>query len=182
MASGPRYSVKFRRRREGKTNYRKRLALLKSGLPRMVVRVTNTRIIVQFIEYHEGGDRVIACADSKNLVKMGWKHPFKNVPAAYLTGLLAGKRALAEGVASAVLDIGMRHPSRGARVFAALKGGIDAGIEIPHSPDKLPEDERVMGKHISDDIAGTFEEVKKKIMSIKTEASPLESLLSKKEK
>lgn len=182
MASGPRYSVKFRRRREGKTNYRKRLALLKSGLPRMVVRVTNTRIIVQFIEYNEMGDRVLACADSKNLVKMGWKHSFKNVPAAYLTGLLAGKRALAVGISSAVLDIGMRHPSKGARVFAALKGGIDAGIEIPHSSDKLPDDDRLIGKHISDELAPIFESVKKKIMSIKTEVSPLESLLSKKEK
>ncbi|EQD30588.1 50S ribosomal protein L18P, partial [mine drainage metagenome] len=37
MSTGPRYRVAFRRRREGKTDYRARLRLLKSDRPRAVV-------------------------------------------------------------------------------------------------------------------------------------------------
>ncbi|RLI36413.1 50S ribosomal protein L18, partial [Candidatus Bathyarchaeota archaeon] len=33
MARGPRYNVPYRRRREGKTDYRRRYKLLLSGLP-----------------------------------------------------------------------------------------------------------------------------------------------------
>ncbi len=151
MGHGPRYRVPWRRRREGKTNYYKRLKLIKSGKPRMVVRKTLNYIIVQFAEARIEGDRMIAVAHSRELVKKyGWKGGTKNTAAAYLTGLLAGYRARLAGVEEAVLDIGLNDPVPGARVFAALKGALDAGIRIPHSEEILPSEERIRGEHIAE--------------------------------
>ncbi len=149
MARSGRYKVKFRRRREGKTDYKKRLALLKSGKPRMVVRKTNRYIIVQFIEFKPEGDRVLAYAFSKELSKYGWPYSGKSVPAAYLTGFLAAKRALEAGIKEAVLDIGRYTSTKGSRLYAALKGAIDAGLQVPHSEEILPDDERIRGEHIA---------------------------------
>ncbi len=163
MAHGPTYKVPFRRRREGKTNYRKRLAYLKSGKPRMVVRKTNKQTIVQFIEFDPRGDRVISSAISKELLKYGWKGSVKSTPAAYLTGYLAAKRALAKGVKEAVPDIGLHKPTKGSRVFAAMKGAIDAGVEVPVSEEVIPSEERIRGEHISEEIPKMFEEVFEKI-------------------
>ncbi|MEM4959169.1 MAG: 50S ribosomal protein L18, partial [Nanopusillaceae archaeon] len=69
MAHGPRYTVKYRRRREGKTDYRKRLKLLKSRLPRLVVRRGIWNFTVQLIEYNENGDKTIFTIHSKHLYK-----------------------------------------------------------------------------------------------------------------
>jgi len=147
MGRGPRYRVPWRRRREGKTNYRKRLALIRSGKPRLVVRKTLNYIIVQVVEPAIEGDKVIAAAHSRELVKKyGWKGGTKNTGAAYLTGLLAAYRARLKGVEEAVLDIGLQDP---ARVFAALKGAIDAGLQVPHSEEILPAWERIRGEHIA---------------------------------
>ena len=71
MAHGPLYRVAFRRRREGKTDYRRRLALLKSRETRVVVRSTNSNIIVQFVDYTEQGDLVGATAQAGELPEMG---------------------------------------------------------------------------------------------------------------
>lgn len=149
MARSSRYKVRFRRRREGKTDYKKRLALLKSGLPRMVVRRTNRYIIVQFIGFKPEGDYVIAYASSKELQKYGWPYGGKNTPAAYLTGFLAALRAKRAGVKKAILDIGRFPSTKGSRLYAALKGALDAGIEIPHSPEVLPDKSRISGEHIA---------------------------------
>ncbi|NOY11893.1 MAG: 50S ribosomal protein L18 [Archaeoglobi archaeon] len=149
MARGPRYRVPYRRRREGKTNYRKRLKLLLSRKPRLVVRVTNRRVIAQVVEYHPDGDRTLVYADSKELEKFGWKGDLNNTPAAYLTGLLVGKKAREAGIEEAILDIGLRTPSRGARVFAVLKGAVEAGLEVPHSEEILPDESRLRGEHIA---------------------------------
>ena len=149
MARGPRYRVPYRRRREGKTNYRKRLKLLLSRKPRLVVRITNRRVIAQVVEYHPDGDRTLVYADSKELEKFGWKGDLNNTPAAYLTGLLVGKKAKDAGIEEAILDIGLRTPSRGARVFAVLKGAVDAGLEVPHSEEILPDESRIRGEHIA---------------------------------
>jgi len=149
MARGPRYRVPFRRRREGKTNYRKRKALLISRLPRVVARGTLKHMIVQVVNARAEGDEVVASAHSSELAKrFGWKGACGNVPAAYLTGLLCGLKAAAKGVKEAILDIGLHFPSKGARVFAVLKGLLDAGIEVPHGEDKLPDEGRVRGEHI----------------------------------
>jgi large subunit ribosomal protein L18 len=150
MAKGPRYKVPYRRRREGKTNYRKRLKLLLSRKPRLVVRITNRRVIAQIIEYHPDGDRVLVGVDSTMLARdYGWKGDLNNTPAAYLTGLLVAKKALEKGIKEAILDIGLHTPTRGGRVFAVLRGAVEAGLEIPHSPEVLPDDSRIRGEHIA---------------------------------
>ena len=191
MARGSRYNLPYRRRREGKTYYGRRMRLILSGKPRFVVRASNRYVIVQVVEARIEGDKVVASAHSRELAKYGWKGGCGNLPAAYLTGLLAGIRAVKSGVSEAVLDIGLRTATRGAKVFAALKGGLDAGLEIPHSGDVLPSPERIRGEHIAgyaqllsetpeqyearfsqylrsdlkpQDLPSHFEEVKSKIM------------------
>lgn len=148
MARNARYAVKFRRRCEGRTDYRYRLRLLKSRKTRMIVRKTSTNIIIQFAEYDANGDRILVMANGAELQKFGWSGSHNNIPAAYLTGLLAGQRAKKHKIKEAVLDIGLHAPISGAGVFATLKGAVDAGIMIPHSPDILPAEVRVRGEHI----------------------------------
>jgi len=151
MARAPSYNVPYRRRREGKTNYLRRKKLVLSGLPRLVARKTNKHVIAQIIEATVEGDKVIASAHSSELRKnYGWLGSLKSLPAAYLTGLLCGYRALEKGIKKAILDIGLQAPSKGARVFAVLKGCLDAGLEIPHDEEILPDEERIKGQHISD--------------------------------
>lgn len=149
MAMDARHRVSFRRRREGKTDYRARLALIKSNLPRAVVRRTLKNINIQFIEYDVKGDRVLVAATATELKKFGWTRSTSNVSAAYLAGWLAGKRALQKGIESAVLDMGLRRPSRGNKTFAALKGLLDAGVEIPHGEGIFPSEDRIQGTHIN---------------------------------
>lgn len=143
MARGPRYAVPYRRRREGKTNYRKRLSLLKSRMTRAVVRLSLMQITIQFVKYHPEGDRVVTSAVSKELRSHGWNHSLSNTSAAYLTGYIAAKKALKNGIERAILDIGMHRPVKGSRVFAALKGMLDAGIDIPHSQEVIPSWARI---------------------------------------
>lgn len=153
----------FRRRREGKTDYRKRLALLKSGKTRVIVRKSNKSIMVQFADYHPEGDKIITSVNAKALKKYGWEYSLSNVPSAYLTGLLAGKKALKKGINEGILDIGLYSPRKGSRIFAALKGVVDAGIDVPYGEEILPSEERIYGKHINEGIAEKMEEVKNKI-------------------
>jgi large subunit ribosomal protein L18 len=150
MAKGPRFRVQLRRKREGKTDYRRRLKLLKSGKPRLVVRVTSRRIQAQVCGASSVGDHVFVQASSEHLEKYGWKGSKSNTPAAYLVGYLCGKRALGSGIKECVLDIGLHAPKRGARVFAALKGALDAGLLVPHREEMLPEGDRILGKHIAE--------------------------------
>lgn len=168
------YRQHFRRRREGKTNYKKRLQLLLSGKPRLVVRVTNTRVIVQLAEFGKAGDRVIAQADSRELKKLGWKHAVKNIPSAYLTGVLAGRKAAAKKVKKAVPDIGLHTPSRGARAFAALKGAADSGMKIELGKERLPSEDRLRGGHIEaykkSKLAADFDKTKARIEGMKVKA------------
>ncbi|MBI0583630.1 MAG: 50S ribosomal protein L18 [Methanomassiliicoccus sp.] len=163
MAQGPRYRVHFRRRREGRTDYRQRQRLLRGRVPRAVVRLSHRNAIVQFISYDEKGDRVMATATSKELNKLGWNGSTGNIPAAYLTGYLAGLRAAANGVEGAVLDIGLKGPARGSGVFAALKGMLDAGIAIPHGEEVIPAQERINGAHIDENMGKMIEEVKSRM-------------------
>ena len=149
-AKGPKYSVPFRRRREGKTDYRARRALILSKMPRIVARGSLKHMTVQVVNAKVEGDEVLASAHSKELVRdYGWKGACGNVPAAYLTGLLCGLKALQKGIKKAILDIGLRTPVKGSRVFAVLKGALDAGLEVPHSEEILPDDSRIRGEHIA---------------------------------
>ncbi len=149
--AGPTYRVPFRRRKEGKTDYRSRRALVSSRLPRLVVRRTLRHMIVQIVKAEAIGDKVVVSAHSRELAKnFGWQGDCGNTPAAYLTGLLCGFKAIVQGVKRTVPDIGLHSPSRGSRVFAALKGIIDAGVTVPHREDMLPAENRISGKHIAD--------------------------------
>ena len=150
MARGPAYTVPYRRRREGKTDYKLRKKLIISKMPRLVVRKTNKHIITQLVEATVIGDIVITSAHSQELrKKYGWLGDLNNLPAAYLTGLLCGLRAVDKGVKKAILDIGLHTPSRGAAVFAAMKGFVDAGVEVPHNESILPDESRIRGEHIA---------------------------------
>jgi large subunit ribosomal protein L18 len=163
MATGPRYKVAFRRRREYRTDYYARKRLLRSGESRAVVRRSNRNITVQFVDFDMDGDRIRAAATTGDLRKMGWKYSCSSIPAAYLVGFLAGKRALKGGIEYAVLDIGMQNPKHGGVLFAAVKGMSDAGLEIPHSEDVVPAAERIAGKHIDDKIEAAMSGIKQKM-------------------
>ena len=163
MAKGPRYRVAFRRRREGKTDYRYRAKLLRSGLPRAVVRSSLRNMTIQLVQYNEGSDIILVSATSGELSRYDWKQSRSNISAAYLTGFLAGKRALKKGINGAVLDIGLKMPTKGAKVFASLKGMLDAGLNIPHDKKILSTQERIEGAHISDEVKNKFKETKVKI-------------------
>jgi len=150
MTGGPRYNLPYRRRRKQLTNYKKRKAYILSQKVRMVVRTSNKHTTVQFIEAKPQGDVVLTGAKSSELAKLWkWSMGTGNMPASYLTGLLAGKRALGTGLRNANLDIGLRRASKGSRVFAALKGALDAGVEVPHEAEILPQESRIRGEHIS---------------------------------
>ena len=148
MAQGPTYKVKFRRRREGKTNYYRRRRLLSSRQSRLVIRKTNTQIIAQIINAKVTGDVTVASAISSELPEYGWTAGIGNLPAAYLTGLLAGLRACARGYDRAIVDIGLNPPVKGSKIYAALKGSIDAGLDVPFNEDVLPDESRISGEHI----------------------------------
>lgn len=134
-----------RRRREGKTNYHKRLSLLKNESPRLVVRKTNKYIILQIVESDRAQDKVILTVSTKELLKHGWpeekKGSLKSLTASYLAGLLMGKKS--KDINKIILDSGLIPSTKGSRVYAAVKGVSDAGLEIAHSEDILPSDEMI---------------------------------------
>jgi large subunit ribosomal protein L18 len=149
MAKNARYRVKLRRRREGKTDYQARKALVVSVKPRLVARKSIKSMVAQIVVAKAHGDEVLVAAHSSELTgKFGWKASTGNVPSAYLTGLLCGLRAKKEGITEAVLDIGLIPPTKGSRLFATLSGVLDAGLGVPHSEEKLVK-ERVNGIHIA---------------------------------
>lgn len=163
MAHGPLYRVAFRRRREGKTDYRTRLALLRSGEARVVVRRSNTNVLVQFVTYDETGDRVVAQAAARELPELGYKAAGNNSPSAYLTGRLAAKRAAEAGFDTGVLDLGRQSPHKGGVLFAALKGVVDGGIQVPHG-EVLPPEERIRAEHLGEEKAAAFAATYEKIV------------------
>lgn len=150
MKARPRYIVAHRRRREGRTDYRQRLRLLKSGRARLVIRRSLNNMVCQIVRYGPKGDSVIATADSRELEKSGWKGHSGNIPASYLTGYLCGLRAKKAKVSSVVADMGVYRSVKGSRLYAALRGAAESGVDIPHSADVLPKQERAEGKHIAD--------------------------------
>jgi len=140
----------MRRRREARTDYHQRLRLLKSGKPRLVARKSNRHVTAQLILTGPDGDQTIESAHSSDLAEFGWEAPTGNLPAAYLTGLLAGRRAVEAGLEEAVLDIGLNSPTPGSKVFAVQEGAIDAGLEIPHNDSVLADWSRTRGEHVAE--------------------------------
>ncbi len=157
------YTVAYRRKREGKTSYRKRLRLLLSRQPRLVGRVTNHHIIGQMIEFHPQGDKVLVGVDSSSLKKLGWNGSGRNIPAAYLTGFLLGMNAKKKGCRQAVLDTG--RCSGSSRLYAFLRGALDAGLEVPHDQAIFPPADRLQGKHLksSPSVEKVMEKIKQQI-------------------
>jgi len=201
-----RYQVKFRRRREGKTDYRQRKRLCcqdknKYQTPkyRLVVRFTNKQVICQIAYALVDGDRILAQASSTELPRYGLNAGLKNYAAAYCTGLLVARRLLQkvgldelyEGNTEvdgevvkteydgkeffveevdddkypfrALLDVGCRPTTTGARIFGALKGAADGGLDVPHSEKRFPgydrdakeydadmHRERIFGGHVGE--------------------------------
>ncbi|KAJ7944003.1 60S ribosomal protein L5 [Quillaja saponaria] len=161
-----RYQVKFKRRREGKTDYRARIRLInqdknKYNTPkyRFVVRFTNKDIVAQITSASISGDLILAAAYAHELPRYGLEVGLTNYAAAYCTGLLLARRVLKtlemddeyEGNVEAtgedfsvepaetrrpfraLLDVGLLRTTTGNRVFGALKGALDGGLDIPHS-------------------------------------------------
>ncbi|NYB52754.1 MAG: 50S ribosomal protein L18 [Methanobacteriaceae archaeon] len=149
MAHGSRYKVAFKRRREGKTDYGARLKLIGLDKHRLVVRITGNHTIAQIVDVELAGDNTLVSAHSQELKNMGWLGSGKNTSAAYLTGYLCGKKSIKEGIQGAVLDMGLQSSTKGSRVYAVLKGAIDAGLEVPHKDVILPDEDRITGEHIA---------------------------------
>lgn len=141
--------VQFRRKRERKTNYKKRISFLTSGKPRLVIRKSLYNINIQIIEYRPEGDNILLSANSKELVKLGYNLNRSNIPAAYLTGLLLGQKAKKKAVKEAIVDTGLNTHVKGSKIYAALKGVVDSGLKVPCSEDIFPPEERINGTHIS---------------------------------
>merc|ERR1712045_932545 len=176
-----RFQVKFRRRREGKTDYyaRKRLVVQdknKYNTPkyRMIVRMSNKDITCQIAYARLEGDRVVAAAYSHELPRYGVKVGLTNYAAAYCTGLLLARRLLKKlnldgayegntevdgshfivedndegpGAFHACLDVGLARTTTGAKIFGAMKGAADGGIDIPHSEKRFPGYDKEAGEY-----------------------------------
>ncbi|GMI45520.1 hypothetical protein TrCOL_g4835 [Triparma columacea] len=201
-----RYQVKYRRRREGKTDYRARKRLCaqdknkyQSPKYRFIVRFTNTKVICQIASALIDGDRILCHAESTELARYGLECGLKNYSAAYCTGLLCARRMLQKvGLDStyegnseidgevvsteydgktfyvsevdddkypfrALLDVGTKATTTGSRIFGALKGAADGGLDIPHSEKRFPgyeretkeydaemHKERILGGHVGE--------------------------------
>ncbi len=156
-----------RRKLEGKTDYGKRLKLLKSNSPRLIFRKTNRYIIAQYVTSRQAQDKIEIGITSKKLKGFGWPENFegslKSIPAAYLTGLLMGREINKKGLKTPIVDFGMMRVLAKNRGFAFLKGIIDAGVKIKCDEEQFPEEERISGKNMKEDFSKTFSEIKSKI-------------------
>ncbi|KAF0989005.1 hypothetical protein HZS_2812, partial [Henneguya salminicola] len=168
-----RFQVKFKRRREGKTDYYQRKRLISQSKDkyntrkyRLIVRKTNRYIICQIAYATINGDIIVTQSNSKELKRYGINAGFDNYAAAYATGLLLARRHLTklnlankhkgcvdkdtvgedfnnlekiEGnrAFKAVLDIGLSRSTTGAKIFGAMKGALDGGINVPHDPKRF---------------------------------------------
>jgi large subunit ribosomal protein L18 len=169
MKLKPTYKMPFKRRRLGKTDYKKRLKLLLSKKPRLVVRKSLKYVQAQIVEFSKEGDKTLVSANSKELKKFGWKFSCDNLPAAYLTGLLIGKKALEKGIKEAILDTGLHASTKENRIYAVVKGALNTGLKVPVDESVLPTEDRIKGLHIANYLEKfkllpeSFEEVRKKI-------------------
>lgn len=156
-----------RRRREYKTDYAKRIKLLKGGSPRIVFRKTNKYVIGQYIVSKESQDKTSFGFSSKKLIDFGWpkelKNSLKSIPASYLLGFLIGNKIKKEKLKTPIIDFGMSRMVHKTRVYAFLKGLSDAGIGSPNKKDIFPDEEKIKGKFLKEDFTSNFETIKSKI-------------------
>jgi large subunit ribosomal protein L18 len=160
-----------KRRKQNKTDYLKRLKLLKSGLPRVVFRKTNRYLISQFVESLEARDKIILSVNSKELLKYGWPKDMagslKSLTASYLTGFLIGKKILLKKLKNPIVDFGMIKVLHKSKVYGFLKGLIDSGIKINCKEEVFPDENRIKGKHLKKDFEVLFNGIKSKIEGLK---------------
>ncbi|MEK6856638.1 MAG: 50S ribosomal protein L18 [Nanoarchaeota archaeon] len=136
----------YRRKTEGKTDYKKRLLLLKSRKPRLVIRKSLRNIQLQLIDYAAKGDKILISSHSNQLKKLGWKQVSGNSSSAYLTGLILGLKAKSKNIKEAILDLGLNRSVKGSVLYAALKGATENGLNVPHSKEILPKEKILEGK------------------------------------
>ena len=113
----------------------------------ITVNITNQNTQVQILKPEITGDKVVSSAHSRYLIEKGWKGSRKSVSAAYLTGYLAGKKALGQGAKDAILYTGTKKYTQ--RMAAALKGVIDAGVDVPANEETFPPADRINGDHLT---------------------------------
>ena len=156
-----------RRKLEGKTDYGKRLKLLKSHSPRLIFRKTNRYKIAQYVTSKQAQDKIEIGITSKKLKQFGWPEEFegslKSIPAAYLTGFLMGREINKKGLKTPIVDFGMVRALSKNRGYAFLKGIIDSGVKIKCDEKQFPEEERISGKNLKEDFSKIFKEIKSKI-------------------
>jgi len=136
--------IKYRRKK-GLTDYKKRIALLKGGKTRAVVRKSNRGIIIQFVDFEKNGDKVLNTTTSSMLKSFKWL-PKRNIPTAYLTGLLAAKQ-FNNRDKEVILDMGLYKPIKSSIIYAAAKGIIDGGVKLLANIEF--DEKRLKGAHIS---------------------------------
>lgn len=155
------------RRRSNKTDYGKRLKILKSERPRIVFRKTNKYVIAQYVTSDETKDRVEIGVNSKQLLNFGWPEDFKgslkSIPASYLTGFLIGKKILKEKKDAPIIDLGMIRTVHKTKIFAFVKGVVDSGVELKTDEKAFPEEARIKGKNLKKDFTATFDKIKSSI-------------------
>jgi large subunit ribosomal protein L18 len=155
------------RRKENKTDYLKRLNLLKGKSPRVVFRKTNKHVIAQYIQSKEAQDSIEIEVNSKRLLTKGWPKEFegslKSIPASYLTGYLMGILIKKNKKKNPIVDFGMIRVLHKTKVYAFLKGLKDAGIEIECDKEFFPEEGRIEGKNMKKDFSKHFQEIKKNL-------------------
>ncbi len=153
-----------KRRKENKTDYKLRLRLLKSGIPRIVIRKTNNYIIIQTVESIEAQDKAKFTTTSKELLNYGWDKKYvgslKSLPAAYLTGLVMAKKI---GKGKFILDLGMIKNIHGSRIYATVKGLVDGGLNIPVNESIYPSEDRLNGEHLKEELKKVIIKVKEKL-------------------
>ena len=166
----------LKRRKQGRTNYAKRLKMVASGAYRLVARRSLKNIMLQIIEYKKDGDIILAASHSRELKKYGWPYSNKNTSAAYLLGLLIAVKAKKSGLKECIFDFGLENAMHGGVLFAALKGAVDGGLKIPHDSVALPKEDRINGEHIAKYARELSKEKYSKIFSnyIKANARPEE--------
>lgn len=157
--------VAKRRRREAKTDYQKRIKLLKSGFPRVVFRKTNRYIITQYVSSKEAQDKIDFGINSKELLKYGWpkeaQGSLKSISASYLAGFLMSKKIIGKKLKKPLVDLGMIKTIHKTKVYAFIKGLIDGGIEIKCKKEAFPSEERIKGEHLKNKI--DFQKIKSQI-------------------
>lgn len=158
-------SVIYRRKREGRTDYKKRLNLLVSRKNRVVIRKSLKAIQIQVVEYLPDGDKILISTHSRELKKYGIEGTV-NIPVAYLTGLLCGMKAKKAGIKEGIVDLGLQRAHSGGKLLAAINGLVDSGFDVPYGEESFPTDERVSGEHIStESVKKAFAKAKEEILA-----------------